>query len=535
MQRNSKEYTKLGSKAKDEELLCLNNDTCTEYITQCHSKPSLENIGPYNIINSDAFKTESADISSVTYSSKSMFITGYLPAEPSTSYATKPTSVTDTLRGEQPFTSSNMLPSKVSSDRTMLQVLKTTGKDSINASGVPYRESKLIESGLDSESQTSSHNGTSPGSIFDKPGLSTATRESLYGTHVGGETAADISTGTKPKSQPYLRYTVNKPSEKYTSSLSPRLSNLDGYPKHDEDRELAHSADTGNRRQSDITGIGCGHISPSRKTSAKTTSVREYENPVVDDSQSSSSTKRLDRCEQIVGEAPSRLTFTSTPKPMSSPERRILSNYVNLFDLSQVSLEDQNESKSGQKRTMFDGVVVLANKGDATTRSSDMNISGIEPITESRCSSYISCDEEYGLHHRKKESSNESTVDEYVWPTIEVSEQRLASESHSRNRPRESPDYRKTDEERTTPRYSGCSASYLNNRTDKNASSEMKEKSQVNSESTSKSVKVLWAVTRINIFQDESRTYEIMEPREEPPPWIPETSHCIIVLVPKKD
>jgi hypothetical protein len=46
--------------------------------------------------------------------------------------------------------------------------------------------------------------------------------------------------------------------------------------------------------------------------------------------------------------------------------------------------------------------------------------------------------------------------------------------------------------------------------------------------------KVLWAVTRINIFEDQSRTYEIMKPSEESPTTIPETSECIFVVIPQK-
>jgi hypothetical protein len=129
-------------------------------------------------------------------------------------------------------------PRKYRQTKRCFKVLKTTSKVSVNVSGVPYRESILIESVLDLESQTSNHSGTSPCFIRDKPGLSTVTRVSLYGTDLGGETAADTTTGTKPKVQPDLKYTKNSTSDEYTFSVSMCFS-LDGSPKRDETREFA--------------------------------------------------------------------------------------------------------------------------------------------------------------------------------------------------------------------------------------------------------------------------------------------------------
>ncbi|PSN29519.1 hypothetical protein C0J52_26741 [Blattella germanica] len=44
--------------------------------------------------------------------------------------------------------------------------------------------------------------------------------------------------------------------------------------------------------------------------------------------------------------------------------------------------------------------------------------------------------------------------------------------------------------------------------------------------------KVLWAVTRINVFQDNSKTYEVMAASEEPPPLIPHKSEGVFVVIP---
>jgi hypothetical protein len=459
---------------------------------------------------------------SVSLLSKSLSTTDIIPEEPSVSLSTKSMSTTDIIP-EEPSLS-----------------FSTKSTSTTDEPGIPHRDTTLIESELDSKSHIFRHTDRSPCPVTDKPDSSIESREPVYGTQVGEETEARITKDTQPTDQQEVRSTVglSQSLDETTFSHSPPFPNFDGSFNCDETREFDYSGHYG--RQDDFAGIGRSLRGVSR-TSDKTTSSSERET-IEDDPLLLSSNERQTDCEQITEEVPPSLSLTSRSTPNISHATGIFSK-VKLFDLTENALVGQNECEIMQKEIPLSGWAVLANNGQVSTSSNETNVRDVLPNDGSRCSDFREGDEFRRLDQSIMESPDESNSEAFAWPTSELSEQRLTSESTSQNLPA----YHENDEQRPTPRHrtdeSGCSSSHLNttdNSSDKNwdTTSQTEENPEGNFESTGEDVnlpRVLWAVTKISIFQDGTRTYKVMEPSDERPSQIPEKTDCLFVLVPKKD
>jgi hypothetical protein len=557
---------------------CLPGDGFTSYMT--HSTSVTEASPRKSFVT---FSNESTPVIETSRrkstSNKSTSVTGNLPEEPSVSLSTKSTSITDILPGK-PSTSftnistfiddslpggtsiansdkctrmdfslptdkrenssykssiitdlfSKLLPARASLPKNLSESVSDTSKSveeilfdgkSLRAGrNYPERIAEVLTNQLTNLEQPLEHNSVTRKSSCYRP------KEKLQKCYLHPPSSLSTAKDLKNETDPLRKANViNHQTEDFTDSIH-----------------------TASGMHADIRDSVSGSIiEEPLLSSTKVTGANESANSITDNSEPISSTKMTLCGTQINDEFPLNFTYTSRSKLNYSPGKHNISKSA----LNKEGFEDHNESKDKQKEFLIYSGTMLSNREQVTGLDSNgvnmcdfnLNIRETTPSDEMCFSGSKTC------HEDRKQSktirwSDEKNVAERECPITRVSEQ----QSHQRGQLRKSPGTsiirgpcRNPNKSETYTIGSYCGN--LNTTTDKcftvvsGVSSGKEQKTQEESESPAENAKlskVLWAVTRINIFKDESRTYEIMTPSEEAPTRIPETSECIFIVIPQK-
>jgi hypothetical protein len=327
--------------------------------------------------------------------------------------------------------------------------------------------------------------------------------------------------------------------------------------EHHQTGKLTGSLPTGAGIHTDTTS----HVSWSINeepllSSTKVTDTNKNENSIADNSESKASTKTSLCRTYFNDEFPDTLTCISRSELNNSPEKHNISKYTNFCTSNIEGFEDQNKSKDGKKEFLIYSGALLSKRQEVTGHDSNginncdfnLNIKEKTPSNEMRFSSSDACTG--GCKQRRSTGlSGEPNVEESVCLATDISKQQFHHINQLRNPPGTSVNEGPYRNPEKSPKYkdktytSDTCCVNSNTTTDtcvgvvSGESPGREQKRQEKSERPAESAKlrkVLWAITRVNIFEDESRTYEIMKPSEESPTTIPETSECIVVVMPQK-
>jgi hypothetical protein len=353
--------------------------------------------------------------------------------------------------------------------------------------------------------------------------------KTLPGTPSSPSTAKDVKNGKIPMTEPIL--------------------------KHHQTGEFTDFLPTGTGIHADTAN----HVSWSIKeepllSSTKVTNINTNEDSIADNSESRASTKRSLGGTHLSYECADISTCIPRSELNISPEKHNILKYTNFCTLNVEGFEDQKKSKDGKKEFLIYSGSILCKRQAIGYDSNGINNCDFNlNITEETSPNDIGFSSSEacigGCKQRKSIGlSDEPNIEESVCQATDISKQQFhhidqlrkppgtsVTKGHYRN-PEKSPKHK----DKT---YTSDTCGNSNTTTDtcvggvSGESPGREQKPQEKSEKPAESAKlrkVLWAITRVNIFEDGSRTYEIMKPGEESPTAIPEITECIFVVMPRK-
>jgi hypothetical protein len=526
--------------------------------------------------------------SSSTSFNKSTSITAILPNEPSISFSTKSPSITDIMLGKSSTSLTNIStfitdsptgdPSITNLDKCKRMVSSVPEEKS---ESFPYKSSIItdlfskllpVKSSLHknlSESVSDKAKSVAEG-VFDET--------SVLAQRDFTQRIAQIPTSQLLNSKQPLEHT-------YATRMSPCYLQTKKQPKCDFSPSSSHSTITdfkngknpltgpilmhhqiGEFNDSLPTGSGTdadirSHVSWSINeepllSSTKVTDTNKSENSIAGESESTALSKTSLCGTKFNDKFPNIVTCTSRSKLSNSPEKQDISKYTNFCTSNIEGFDDQNKSIDGKKEFLIYSESTFSERQQVTAHDTNAinnydfnsNIKEMDPSNEIRFPSSQACSG--GCKPRESTGlSDKPNIEEGLCSANDISEQQYYHCNQLRKPPRTSIIKGSSRNSEKCPKYkdktykSEDSYGNLNISTDtfvgvvSGESSGNEQKPQEEYETPTESPrlqKVLWAVTRINIFEDESRTYEIMKPSEESPMTMTETSECIFVVIPQK-